>query len=136
MELKSQHLAQQLAARAGDLLGDFGRLEEHAGRLAEKATQLVDGTAIEGESAFELWAQKYLEGIDDPEGDSRVYLRMSYRPVDAEEARSILKSGLTALRTTFGSKNADASLLARKAQAEVNLIDGTPLYIEFAPGVT
>lgn len=56
VELKSQHLAQQLAERAGDLLGDFGRLEDHVGQLAEKATQLVDGAATEGESAFALWA--------------------------------------------------------------------------------
>lgn len=136
VELKSQHLAQQLAERAGNLLGDFGRLEEHVGQLAEKATQLVDGTAIEGKSAFKLWVQKYLEDIDDPDGDPRVYLRMGYRPTDAHEARDILKSGLTALRATFGSKNADASVLARKAQAEINLIDGTPVYMEFAPEVT
>ena len=136
VELKSQHLAQQLAERAGDLLGDFGQLEEHVGQLAEKATQLVDGAAIEGESAFDLWAQQYLEDIDDPDGDPRVYLRMGYRPTDTHEARDILKSGLTALRTTFGSKNADASVLVRKAKAQVKLIDGTPVYMEFAPEVT
>lgn len=61
---------------------------------------------------------------------------MGYRPTDTHEARDILKSGLTALRTSIGSINADASLLARKAQAEVNLIDGTLVYMEFAPEVT
>lgn len=135
VELKSQHLAQQLAEHAGDLLSDFGRLEEHVGRLAEKATQLVDGTAIESESAFELWVQKYLEDINDPEEEPRVYLRMGYRPEDSDDAQDILKSGLTALRTTVGEKNADSWLLTRKGQVHLNLIDGTSLYMEFARDV-
>lgn len=136
VELESQHLAQQLVERTGDLLSEFGRLEEHVGQLAEKATRLVDVIAIEGDSAFELWVQKYLEDIDDPDEDPRVYLRMGYRPADMHEARNILKGGLTALRTSIGSKNADASLLARYGQVQGNLIDGTPVYMEFAPDVT
>lgn len=65
-----------------------------------------------------------------------MYLRIGYRPMDTHEARDILKSGLTALRTSFGSKNADASVPARRGQAQINLVDRTPVYMEFAPEVT
>ena len=136
VELKSQHLAQQLAERAGDLLGDFGRLQEHIDRLGEKAAQFVAGAETDGDSPFDLWVQKYLEGIDDPDDDPRLYLRMGYRPDDLSEAREILKGGLSRLRSAFGGKNADASRLARNGQVVVTLADGTNAHMEFAPAVT
>lgn len=61
---------------------------------------------------------------------------LGYRHEETHEAREVLKRGLTSLRTTFGSKDADASMLDRKAQTRINLIDGTPAYMEFAPEVT
>lgn len=135
VELKSYHLAQQLAERAGGLLDDFGRWQEHVDRLAEKASQFAAGVT-EDVSAFDRWVQRYLEGIDDPDGDPRLYLRMGYRPEDAHEAREILERGLSSLRSTVGAKNADASRLARSGQAEVTLMDGTSAHLEFAPDVT
>jgi hypothetical protein len=135
VELKSHHLAQQLAERAGGLLNDFGRWQEHVDRLAEKASQFVAG-ATQGESAFDRWVEQYLEGIDDPDGDPRLYLRMGYRPESTHDAREILERGLSSLRSTFGAKNADASRLARNGQTVVTLRDGTSAHLEFAPGVT
>lgn len=136
VRLKSHHIAQQLAERASGLLSDFGRWKDRVDRLGEKAAQFVAGSNSEGDSAFDLWVERYLEDIDDPDGDPRVYLRMGYRPESTHEARRILQRGLSALRTTFGGKNADASLLARKGQAIVTLYDGTSARLEFAPGVT
>ena len=136
VELKSQHLAQQLAERAGDLLGDFGRWREHVDQLAEKASRFVAGAETDGASVFDMWVQKYLEEIDDPDGDPRLYLRMGYRPDDLHEAREILNRGLSKLRSSFGGKNADSSRLARNGQVSVTLVDGTSAHMEFAPAVT
>lgn len=136
VELKSYYIAQQLAERAGGLLDDFGRWKERVDRLGDKAAQFVAGSKSEEDSAFDLWIERYLEGIDDPDGDPRLYLRMGYRPESTHEAREILQRGLSALRATFGAKNADASLLVRKGQAIVTLVDGTSAHLEFAPGVT
>lgn len=136
VELKSHHLAQRLAERAGDLLGDFGRWQEHVDQLADKAAQFVAGADTGGDSSFDRWVQRYLEGVDDPDGDPRLYLRMGYRPESSQEARDILKDGLSKLRAAFGGKNADASQLARNGQAVVNLTDGTNVHMEFAPTVS
>ena len=136
VELKSQHLAQQLAERAGDLLGDFGRLQEHIDRLGKKAAQFVTGVETDGDSPFDLWVQKYLEGIDDPDDDPRLYLRMGYRPDGLNEAREILKRGLSRMRSAFGGKNADTSRLVRNGQAVVTLADGTNAHLEFAPSMS
>ncbi|WP_178918101.1 hypothetical protein [Natronomonas gomsonensis] len=136
VELKSHHLAQRLAERAGDLLGDFGRWQEHVDRLADKAAQFVAGADTDGDSPFDRWVQRYLEGVDDPDGDPRLYLRMGYRPESSQEAREILTDGLSKLRAAFGGKDADASQLARHGQAVVNLTDGTNVHMEFAPTVS
>jgi hypothetical protein len=61
---------------------------------------------------------------------------MGYRPDNLDEAREILDSGLSKLRSAFGGKNADSSRLARNGQVSVTLADGTSAYLEFAPTVT
>jgi len=102
VELKSHHLAQQLAKRAGNLLNDFGRWQKHVDRLAEKASRFVDGETTAGDSPFDMWVQRYLEAVDDPDGDPQLYLRMGYRPESLHDAREILEQGLSKLRATFG----------------------------------
>ena len=136
VELKSKHIAQQLAERAGGLLDDVGRIQERLDKLGKKAGQFVAGAETDGDSAFDLWVDRYVTGIDDPDDDPRLYLRMGYRPEDMGEAREILETGLLRLRSSFGGKNADASQLARNGQAVVTLADGRNSYMEFAPSVT
>lgn len=63
-----------------DAWDDTLALIRHVGQLAERTTQLIDGTAIDLDSAFEFWVQKYLEGIGDSDGDSRLNQWMGHRP--------------------------------------------------------
>jgi len=126
VQLKSQHVARQLAERAGSLLDDFGWLQDEVDRLGQQLARAVDGVGTD-DNPFQMWAERYLEGIEDPDGDPRLFLRFGYRPEDAHELKDILRSGLSALRNTLGEHVADESRLKRFAQAEVTLRDGTHL---------
>jgi hypothetical protein len=133
VKLKSQHVAQQLAERAGKLLEDFGWVTEEIDRLGDQLANAVEGLSRQ-DSAFEQWAERYLEGIDDLDDDPRIILRFGYRPKDMEEAREILQDGLMALRDALGENAADSSRLVRWGQPKMQLRDGTPM--AWGTGVT
>lgn len=123
VKLRSQHVAQQLAERAGALLEDFGRLGDRMDSLGDDLAHALDGLGGDT-SPFQQWAERYGVTLDDPDDDPRVILRMGYRPADASELDEIVADGITAIRRTLGAEVADGSRLMRWGRIRATLQTG------------